>query len=124
MYLLVVPENNCSSNWLRAILSLYVLRVLQDSGSRHGYGIVVELERVVGVRVKGGTLYPVLNRLEASGLVFSTWVPGVGGPGRKMYEISPAGLDSLSKQTSEWLEFVETSSAFLAGPSRHSERVS
>ncbi len=119
-----MPENTWSSNWLRAILSLYVLKVLEDSGSRHGYAIAVELERVAGVQVKGGTLYPVLNRLEASGLVFSTWVPGVGGPGRKMYETSPAGSDALSKQTAEWLEFVEASSAFLAGPSRHSERAS
>ena len=119
-----MPENSWSSNWLRAVLSLYVLKVLEDSGSRHGYGIVVELERVACVQVKGGTLYPVLNRLEASGLVFSTWAPGVGGPGRKMYEISPAGSSELAKQTSEWLEFVEASSAFLAGPSRHSERAS
>jgi hypothetical protein len=56
--------------WLRGLLDVCVLAVLAQ-GDRHGYGIARELERAGVGTVKGGTLYPLLARLEADGSVTS-----------------------------------------------------
>ncbi len=56
------------AEWLRGALEVCVLGVL-DRGPTYGYAIAAALEDAgLGV-VKGGTLYPLLGRLEAAGLV-------------------------------------------------------
>ena len=51
--------------------------------------------RIWGARglpgIVGGTVYPVLNRLETEGRLSSEWREGSGGPGRKFYSITAAG---------------------------------
>lgn len=48
-----------------------------------------------------GSIYPALNTLCAQGLATVTDVPGLGGPARKVYRITPAGrlalLDALAE---------------------------
>jgi PadR family transcriptional regulator PadR len=55
---------------------------------RHGY----ELSKLTGL--KSGTLYPLLMRLEAQGMLASRWgAPrGPGRPPRHMYRLTRAGL--------------------------------
>ncbi|HSG09949.1 MAG TPA: helix-turn-helix transcriptional regulator [Longimicrobiales bacterium] len=65
-----------------------VLQAL-DAGLRYGFDIV----EATGIR--GGTVYPVLRRLEAAGLVASEWEsPEIGRrqgrPSRKYYELLPS----------------------------------
>ena len=47
---------------------LLVLTSLAD-GAKHGYAITVDVEQFAGVRLGPGTLYGVLARLEARGLI-------------------------------------------------------
>lgn len=76
--------------WIRAGLDLAVLGSL-TGGPLHGYGIAQALAgRGFGV-LKGGSLYPVLNRLEEAGDVTASWVEGHSGPGRKEYALTDAG---------------------------------
>ncbi|HVC30488.1 MAG TPA: PadR family transcriptional regulator [Steroidobacteraceae bacterium] len=55
---------------------------------RHGY----ELSKLTGL--KSGTLYPLLMRLEAQGMLASRWgAPlGPGRPPRHLYRLTRAGL--------------------------------
>ncbi len=78
------------SGWVRAALEPAILGALLQ-GPLHGYGIAQALaERGVGT-LRGGSLYPVLARLEEAGHVETRWVEGHGGPGRKDYELTDAG---------------------------------
>lgn len=94
------------------MLSQAVLRVLAD-GPTYGYAISVQLEAAGFGKVKGGTLYPLLGRLEAAGLVLIEWRAGEGGPGRKYYELTPSGRGSLAEQTERWTRFVTVTKPHL-----------
>lgn len=63
--------------------------LVQSSGAwRHGY----ELSRVTGL--KSGTLYPLLMRLAAQGLMESDWQGSElpGRPPRHVYRLTPDGV--------------------------------
>ncbi|OJF14465.1 PadR family transcriptional regulator [Couchioplanes caeruleus subsp. caeruleus] len=93
------------SGWLRGALELAVLAVLAEE-DRHGYALAHRLaEQGLGT-VRGGALYPVLGKLEASGAVRATWQPGDGGPGRKVYAITADGRDRLLAERARWQEFA------------------
>ena len=51
-------------DWLRGVLEIAVLRCLADGGPSYGYAIALALEEAGLGQVKGGTLYPLLGRLE------------------------------------------------------------
>jgi PadR family transcriptional regulator PadR len=94
------------SEWLRGVLEVCVLRVLAD-GETYGYAIASRLaDNGLGV-VKGGTLYPLLNRLESAGFVAAQWRAGDGGPGRKYYLLTDAGHLELQSTADKWSRFTE-----------------
>lgn len=102
------------SEWLRGVLEVCVLRVLAD-GQTYGYAIASRLaDSGLGV-VKGGTLYPLLSRLESAGLVIAQWRAGDGGPGRKYYVLTEAGQQELQGTAAQWSDFVEVTGAIIAG---------
>lgn len=76
--------------WVRAVLETALLGVLCD-GPAHGYALAESLSLEGFGRLRGGSLYPVLARLEDAGHVSSTWQEGSGGPGRRLYTITDAG---------------------------------
>lgn len=98
--------------WLRGVLDLCVLAVLTER-PRYGYELSRRLEEAGLGRIKGGTLYPLLARLERAGLVGTRWEPGEQGPGRKYYELSPAGRELLAVQAANWSEFTGRLNALL-----------
>lgn len=102
--------------WLRGVLEVSVLRVLFD-GPSYGYAIAQRLGESGYGEIKGGTLYPLLTRLEASGLVTTHWAAGDGGPGRKFFELTPLGDQRVATLSDEWRQFAELTSRFLS-PSR------
>ena len=78
------------SAWVRAALEPAILGAL-TAGPLHGYGIAQTLAARGFGTLRGGSLYPVLARLEEAGLVSTRWVEGQGGPGRKDYALTDAG---------------------------------
>jgi len=99
-------------DWLRGVLELCVLGVLAD-GPTYGYAIAQRLaEAGLGV-VKGGTLYPLLTRLEGEKLLEATWRAGEGGPGRKYFELTGAGRAELTHREVLWAEFVTRTQRLL-----------
>ncbi|WP_432488569.1 PadR family transcriptional regulator [Kineococcus sp. SYSU DK018] len=97
------------AQWLRGVLDLAVLAVVAR-GETYGYRIGADLAALgLGV-VKGGTLYPLLGRLEDAGDVTSTWREGDAGPGRKWYSITPAGRARLSGEGAQWRTFAHLTS--------------
>jgi PadR family transcriptional regulator PadR len=98
--------------WMRGVLSLCVLAVVAEEET-YGYAVAQRLQGAGLGTVKGGTLYPVLTRLEQEGLLTSSWREGDAGPGRKFFAVTPAGLTTLRERTTSWLTFTERATALL-----------
>ena len=82
----------------RGVLVLATLSQLGEA--RYGYSLINELAEQ-GLNIDQGTLYPLLRRLEADGLLQSQW--NTEGPRpRRYYVISPAGASLLQALSEEW----------------------
>jgi PadR family transcriptional regulator, regulatory protein PadR len=101
------------AQWLRGVLDLCVLAVLTES-ERYGYDLAQRLDRAGLGQIKGGTLYPLLARLQEAGFVTARWEPGEQGPGRKYYAITEAGRERLRLESANWTEFTTHLGALLA----------
>lgn len=102
------------ADWLRGALGVSVLHVVA-AGPTYGYAIAQALAEGGLGQIKGGTLYPLLTRLEEAGLVEVEWRAGDGGPGRKYYSITEAGRAAHRDQIATWLDFTATTRTFLEG---------
>ncbi|SCK24359.1 transcriptional regulator, PadR family [Streptomyces sp. WMMB 714] len=73
-----------------------VLTALADA-PQHGYGIIGDVERISGgrVRLRAGTLYTALDRLQAEGLIESDHEAVVDGRLRRYYRLTDAGAGRL-----------------------------
>lgn len=72
--------------------------VLQAMAQGHRYGF----EIMRAAHLPSGTVYPLLRRLEASGLVASRWEGAdaahrEGRPPRRYYEVTPEGASALAE---------------------------
>lgn len=67
---------------------------------RHGYGIITEVRRISGdrVRLRAGTLYAALDRLTAEGLLEADREEVVDARLRRYYRITPRGKDRLAAE--------------------------
>ena len=73
----------------------------------YGYQLVREMEhRSSGYfRLKEGTLYPALHRIERDGLVESAWEGSSNGHSRRYYNITAVGRERLDSMLREWDTF-------------------
>jgi PadR family transcriptional regulator PadR len=98
--------------WLRGVLDLCVLALLAR-GESYGYALAQALEQEGLGSIQGGSLYPVLLRLERSALVTTAWRTGASGPARKYYLITPAGHEALTRSTADWATFADAVGGIL-----------
>ena len=77
--------------------TLLVLIAL-SRGSRHGYGIITDVQEISGGRIKlrAGTLYAALDRLRADGLVGIDREEIVASRPRRYYRLIPATRNQLA----------------------------
>ena len=86
---------------LRGVLDLCALAVMAE-GPVYGYELTKRL-RERGLTIVGeGSIYPLLARLEREGLVETYRAASNGGPPRKYYRPSRAGLQELAAGIAEW----------------------
>ena len=68
---------------------------------RHGYELRAAFEALVGGdaiwEVKPAQIYTTLSRLEEAGLVLQDGVEQDGGPEKRVYSLTPTGLDELAQ---------------------------
>jgi PadR family transcriptional regulator PadR len=116
-------DESWPSEWLRGVLEVCVLRVLTH-GPSYGYALTQALAAAGLGEVKGGTLYPLLGRLEAAGRVEVEWRPGDGGPGRKYYSLTPQGRAHGAALATRWAEFTTITRALTDGATTSTGRTS
>jgi DNA-binding PadR family transcriptional regulator len=88
----------------RGVLVLSVLSQLDTP--QYGYSLRQALA-AEGMSIEEGTLYPLLRRLEAMGLLASEWLIEEGPP-RRYYKLSPAGVRHYQDLKASWAELVKT----------------
>jgi PadR family transcriptional regulator PadR len=66
-----------------------------------------------------GTLYPVLTRLRAQGLVTTYDELSDSGRARKYYRLSPAGVEQLDSFRAQWEPFTRTVQEFVGKAVTH-----
>jgi len=71
----------------------------------YGYQLVTDLAET-GMPVEANTLYPLLRRLEAQGLLESSWNTEGAKP-RKYYAATPFGLEVLEELKGQWQATVQ-----------------
>lgn len=100
----------------RDINELLVLSTLRG-GKKHGYqiGLDVETDSNGLFRFRHGTLYPILHRLEAEGLIKGSWSKE-GGRRKKVYALTRAGERHLSGETNRVNEIVSRLMHVLKNP--------
>ena len=101
----------------RGTLEMVLLQLLEER-ERYGYELVTLLEERAGgaFQVSGGTLYPVLYRLEEAGYLEPRWETRDRGSPRKYYEVTEAGCEELVRRKEEWNEFVRSVEELMASP--------
>lgn len=80
-----------ASLWQSRLYGLEILRALSDKS---------ELD------VAEGTLYPILSRLKAEGLLASEWVEAEAGHPRKYYWLTAPGRRRAREMAGAWSEFA------------------
>jgi len=98
----------------KGCLELAILAALW-SGRLYGLEILRRLEDDSNLIVSEGTIYPLLNRLKALGLVKSEWVESTGGHPRKYYALTKAGKQRAMEMAGSWARF-SSSMRKLLGP--------
>jgi PadR family transcriptional regulator PadR len=96
-----VASIDWSAEMTRAALPQAVLASL-SAEPQHGYALVEVLRDGGFPRLKGGTLYPLLRRLEDQGLVEHRWEHDEPGPGRKVFALTPLGVEELDRARTAW----------------------
>jgi PadR family transcriptional regulator PadR len=94
-------------------LELAVLATLW-SGRLYGLEVLRRLEDGSGLTVPEGTVYPLLSRLKAEGLVEAEWVEGAAGHPRKYYGLTPKGRRHAQQMRRSWSSIASSLERLLA----------
>jgi PadR family transcriptional regulator PadR len=109
-----------SGDKLRGHLEAMVLATL-ERGEAHGLEILGRLDEAgCGLlRLKEGSLYPALYRLEAAGEVEAVWEDephGRRGARRRIYRLTARGKRKLAAGRAEWQNFARVLGGILGAP--------
>lgn len=94
-------------------LGLAVLATLWD-GRLYGLEVLRRLESGAGLVVPEGTIYPLLSRLKAEGLVASEWEEADAGHPRKYYSLTATGRRRVRDMARAWQGFARGLDRLLA----------
>jgi PadR family transcriptional regulator PadR len=96
----------------KGVLDLCVLALLSEHDN-YAYEIAARLAEAIGMGE--GTIYPLMRRLQAEGLVDTYLEESPSGPSRKYYRLSAAGRKSFAAQKAAWASFASAVESILGG---------
>lgn len=99
-----------SENWRAQIrkgyLELCILLLIRDQQRLYGFEILEQLSQM-GLEVKEGTIYPLLNRMTTDGVLGSVWeTENLKGHPRKFYSLTREGKKLLDEMNGEFERMV------------------
>ncbi len=93
-----------NSQYKKGVLELCVLALLKQH-DRYGYEISELLSQRIDIA--DGTVYPILRKLKADGLLTTYLQEESGGPPRKYYKLTELGDDVYRMDRAEYLRFAQ-----------------
>jgi len=107
--------NDFFDNWTvqvrKGVLEVCILNALAER-ERYGYELVKSLVDIPGLGMTEGTLYPLLSRLRAQGLVSARLEESSEGPARKYYSLTREGK-KVAAMMNDYLDALNESVAAL-----------
>jgi PadR family transcriptional regulator PadR len=94
----------------KGVLEMCVLALL-SRGDNYAYEIASRLAE--GIDMGEGTIYPLMRRMQADGLVDTYLVESSSGPPRKYYRLTEAGKTNFISQKQAWVSFSKAVNAIL-----------
>lgn len=94
-----------NSQYKKGVLELCVLSLLKKRDC-YGYEISEYLSRHIDIA--DGTVYPILRKLKADGLLTTYLQEESGGPPRKYYKLTSLGAEAYARGRAEYLGFART----------------
>ena len=91
------------TNLLQGTLDLLILKSL-NTGELHGLGASRRIDQITRgtFKVKPGSLFPALHRLEEAGWLKSSWGESDNNRRAKYYRLTKAGQRQLKLETEGW----------------------
>lgn len=89
---------------LRGVLEGCVLAIIAK-GPIYGYELMQALHGYGFTSIAGGTLYPLLAKLEHQGALSSRSVASPEGPTRKYFSLTTQGFENLTAFQTQWAAF-------------------
>ena len=86
----------------KGVLEMCVLALLSN-GDGYAYEIAARLAADIGMGE--GTIYPLMRRMQADGLVSTYLMESASGPPRKYYRLTQEGKRAFTAQRAEWDPF-------------------
>lgn len=96
----------------KGVLDMCVLAMLRD-GDSYGYDIADTLSSKI--LLADGTVYPILRKLAADGLVTTYLKESQNGPPRKYYHLTDKGLELLNQYVEDWNNFNNVVREIIGG---------
>ena len=88
---------------LKGVLEGCILLIIEKK-EVYGYELVQQLKQSGFEDIVGGTVYPILQKLEKNELTTSTKKPSPDGPDRKYYQITDKGKKHCASFVQNWRE--------------------
>ncbi|SDZ27881.1 DNA-binding transcriptional regulator, PadR family [Proteiniborus ethanoligenes] len=102
----------------KGVLNILILKMINRK-DMYGYELIQIMDEKSNgyFKLKEGSLYPVLYRLEDEGLIESYWnqEPYKRTVPRKYYKITKKGKAVLKVYIEEWNDFLESTKSILKG---------
>ncbi len=99
-----------NAQYKKGVLELCVLSMLRRRDC-YRYEISDSLSK--RIEIADGTVYPLLRKLKADGLLTTYLQEDSGGPPRKYYRLTEFGRQSYEKDRAEYLQFAREVEAML-----------
>ena len=95
------------TNLLQGTLDLLILKAIGE-GEAHGLGIYRRIEQITQgtFKVKPGSLFPALHRMEEAGWLTSLWGESENRRRAKYYRRTKAGTRQLQAEREQWSTIV------------------
>jgi PadR family transcriptional regulator, regulatory protein PadR len=103
----------------KGVLDMCVLALLARQDG-YAYDIASRLAAEIGMGE--GTIYPLMRRMQADGLVKTYLEESSSGPPRKYYQLTKAGHAALAAQKSEWNTFTTAVARVLSASTAKASR--
>ena len=109
-------------NWVtqlrKGTLELCIMGLL-SRGEVYAYDLVKQLSSNKSLVITEGTVYPLLSRLKAGGLLQSRLEESSSGPARKYYSLTEKGKNVAALMNAYWKQLAESVNAVLESEEPH-----